>query len=151
MGISSFSTQYLPRNLRALGILVLFFGILFAWGAIRDSSLSLLMNSFVFLLIGIMWFSLAVGVSRKERWASIFVILLMGLGIIGVFIQAFLTSVSLSGLIGIVILVLLLISFIRSLKEATVKSISIIPFIITIIGFCLVIASWVFLIVLALR
>jgi len=151
MGISSFSTQYLPRNLRALGILVLFFGILFAWGAIRDSSLSLLMNSFVFLFIGIMWFSLAVGVSRKERWASIFVILLMGLGIIGVFIQAFLTSVSLSGLIGIVILVLLLISFIRSLKEATVKSISIIPFIITIIGFCLVIASWVFLIVLALR
>ena len=152
MGISSFSTQYLPRNLRALSIVALFVGILYAWGGINNDSLPSLIIGADFFFGGIMFFSLASGVSKKEKWASVCGILLMGAGMINASIQFFLGLTSLLGLtVGIVIPFLLLISFIRSLKEIIVKTTSLFPFITTLIGFCLIIASWLFLIALVLK
>jgi len=138
------SEKHLPRDLRIIGALAFVFALFQLGGINRYSIYSPYMIFFViFLSTGIIYFSLASGVSKKEKWAWFFGIVIFILSIMIGLLSLLLKATSILQLvIGLLIPLLFLITFIQAKKEITVSSrISIVPFVLLIVGFIMNIVS----------
>jgi len=139
------STKHLSRDLKIIGVLAFVFAVLYIRGI---DVLIYFLNFLTFLSAGIVYFTLAAGVSRREKWAWF-----SGVGIFILSIIIALASL-LFGLvspfqiiIGLIIPVLFLITFIRAKQEITInKKRSVAPFILFVISFLLNLFSNIYLI-----
>ena len=122
------SAKHLPRDLRIFGVIGLIFGLIFAT---RDFLLV-----FLFLFSSIILFSLAAGISKKEKWAWFFGTAFFILTILGNFLGLFLGQITFVNLIIYSIVpTLFLITFIKAKQEiALEKKVSVIPLALLIIA-----------------
>lgn len=141
------SVKYLPRDLRIIGVIALVFAFLQIPGIARASIF--LIQSTIYLSSGIVLFSLASGVSKKEKWAWVAGITTFIFSIASGIISL------LSGwtspfyfIISLLIPALFLITFIRGKAEITISSkFSLTPLSFWIVGFTLLLGSWFYLII----
>jgi hypothetical protein len=137
------STKYLPRDLRIIGGIAFLFAFLQLPGVGREEKLIYVALFITYLSVGVIYFSLATGVSRKERWAWLSGLIILILSIISGIISFLSKWASpFYFIVSLLIPVLLLIVFLQAKKEIAIqRKISIIPFIFFIIGFAMNVIS----------
>ncbi len=147
------SVEYLSRNLKITGFIIGF--IFLIWGfsvfvsPIPQGSLLSFATSPAtppLLIVGMIYFALASGVSKKERWAWVSGLIFFSLVIIYslTVVLLRLTFPLQAIIIGLLIPILFLFSFIKGSKEITVNtSISGVSFVLAIIGILLIVVSLV--------
>ncbi|MDP2638558.1 MAG: hypothetical protein Q8P06_00050 [Candidatus Azambacteria bacterium] len=109
------SAKHLPRDLRIFGVISLIFIVIFGIGNFQQA-ISLLFGSIIL-------FSLAAGVSKKEKWAWLFGVLFFIFLILSVFFALFLGRITIVNLvISLIIPILFLITFIRNKQEIALEN-----------------------------
>ena len=141
------SAEHLPRDLKIIGSIVLVFSFLTLLQIGFQDKWGLLMF-FLPFTVGVSYFALASGVSKKEKWAWSGGLTFFGLLIISDLVTILLGLTSpLSIVIGILILIFFLFTFIKKSREIAINPISnIFPLIVVSIGILLVISSLALLI-----
>lgn len=138
------SGNHLPRDLKIIGSIALIFGalIIFQHGA----NLQGLLLAASPLITAIVYFALASGISKKEKWAPILGLIFFFLVIASALINYWLELISVFYLIvGLLIPVIFLLTFLKAIKDLLISThISIGVFIIVIIGIIFISATTIF-------
>ena len=125
MGTSIFAPKYLPRNIRCIGYLSLIGGVFLLVGIFVGGlwkNLEILPIAIYLLIDSVVLFVVAYGVYKKEKWAHILGIVLVAASVLSTVIQFLTAGFSLALLAAFVIEILLLFSFIQSLKDGLLGS-----------------------------
>ena len=144
------SIKHLPRDLKIIGVLSFIFAIYFfaIYFSTDMKNFLSFVNSLSFLSMGIIYFSLAVGISRKEKLMWIFGVIIFSLIILISLISSLLKITSIFQLIvGIFIPALFLVTFIQGKREIAINNNrNINCFFLFILGFIINLVSGVYLI-----
>lgn len=144
------SVQNLPRDLRIIGILALLLAVFYVL-LIGDSilqELTYFLNFVILFSSSIIYLTLASGVAKKEKWAWFLGIVIFSLLIIIPLVTLLFGYVSpIQFFLRILLPLLFLITFIQAKAGITInRHISIVPFVLFIVGFILNLLGGVYLI-----
>ena len=141
------SAEHLPRDLKIIGSITLILSFLMLLQIDFQDKQGLLIFFSPFT-VGVSYFALASGVSKKERWAWSGGLTFFGLLIILNLATILFGLMSLlSGVIGILIPILFLFTFVKKSREIAINPISnIFPLIVVSVGILLVISLLVLLV-----
>jgi len=141
----------LSRDLKIIGVLSFIFAVM-AMG-LATKGMSGLLVFIAPLSAGIIYFSLAVGISKREKWAWTFGVITFILLILSSLVFLFLDAMSLFQIaIGLIIPIIFLITLLKGKNELAINNEkSTTPLIFFIIGFALNITSNIYLFYLVSR